>query len=169
MISTKKGDKGTSRNYSNDTLPKTDVLFETLGSIDELSSSLGVAYHYSRYQESIQSIQLKLQHIMSIIATNPDDPRRGRLVQITTEDIDALEQLEQSILEEFPLEPRFVLQGSDSSKEGAYLDMARAISRRVERQVLRFNEQYKRDDLDVVQAYLNRISDVLYIMARSTD
>lgn len=169
MISTKKGDSGTSRNYSNDVLPKTDVLFETLGTIDELSSMLGIAYHYSSYKKEIQSIQQQLQHIMSILATNDEDPRKERLTKITKEEIEALEQIEQTVLETCHIEPRFVLPGSDSSKEGAYLDMARAIARKVERQVLRFNETYKRDDLDMVLAYLNRTSDLLYILARSKD
>ncbi len=168
-ISTKKGDGGTSRNYSNDELPKTDILFETLGVIDELSSALGLASHYSRYDDYIRTIQLDLQHINSLIATRADDPRRGRLTVIDDETIERLEAWEQSILTECRIEPRFVLPGSESSKEGAYLDLARAISRRVERTVLRCVASYQRKDLDDVIRYVNRLSDLLFIMARSCD
>ena len=168
-ISTKKGDSGTSKNYSNEVLPKTDVLFETLGVIDELTSILGLCYHHSIYQEKIRMIQLDLQHIMSLIATNVDDENRRKLIPITKEDVQRLEQLEQIVLETCHIEPRFVLPGSDSSMEGAYLDMARSISRRVERVVLRFIEEKERKDLDDVMTYLNRLSDVLFILARSRD
>ena len=47
FISTTKGDKGTSKNYSNEEFSKSDILFDALGSLDELSSVLGVVYHYT--------------------------------------------------------------------------------------------------------------------------
>jgi len=168
-ISTKNGDKGTSRNYSNDIVPKTDLLFEALGSIDELSSMLGLAYHYSSYQSEIKEIQLDLQHINSMVATRIDDKNRSRLTLVTSDDITRLEHIEQTVLEECSIEPRFVLPGSDSTKEGAYLDVARSISRRTERVVLRFKETTERLDLQDACRYLNRLSDLLFIMARSRD
>lgn len=169
FISTKNGDGGTSRNYSNDTVPKIDILFDTLGSIDELSSMLGVTYHYSTYQQEIKDIQLDLQHIMSLIATRADDSRYHKLTHITAEDIERLEDLEQQILRECHIEPRFVLPGSESSEEGAYLDVCRSLTRRCERTVLKYIDRHQRLDLDKVKQYLNRLSDLLFIMARSKD
>lgn len=168
-ISTKKGDQGTSRNYSNDVLSKTDILFETLGSIDELSSMLGLVYHFSTYKEEIKTIQLDLQHINSLIATRKDDPNQSRLIQITDNDISRLERMEQQVLEDCKIEPKFVLPGSESTLEGAYLDVARSIARRVERVVLTFKAYEQRTDLDDVSRYMNRLSDLLFIMARSRD
>jgi cob(I)alamin adenosyltransferase len=169
FISTKNGDRGTSRNYSNDTVPKIDILFDTLGSIDELSSMLGVAYHVSSYKPEIKEIQLDLQHIMSVIATRADDSRYHKLVHITAEDIERLEGWEQRILKECHIEPRFVLPGSESTQEGAYLDVCRSLTRRCERTVLKYIDRYDRVDLDTVKQYLNRLSDLLFIMARSKD
>jgi cob(I)alamin adenosyltransferase len=169
IVSTKKGDTGMSRNYSNEKLHKTDTLFETLGSLDELSSSLGVAYHYVNEKKEIQMVQKDLQNIMSLIATNPNDKNYQKLVQIQIKDVNNLENIEQSILSKHPLKPRFVLPGSDSSVAGSYVDLSRSIARRTERQVLRFIGQYTRDDLALVMKYLNRLSDFLYIMARSYD
>lgn len=169
FISTKKGDGGTSRNYSNDTVLKTDILFDTLGTIDELSSMLGVTYHSSAYQEEIKQVQLDLQHIMSLIATRADDSRYHKLTHITPEDIERLEGWEQQILKDCHIEPRFVLPGSESSLEGAYLDVCRSLTRRCERTVLKYIEQHDRLDLDKVKQYLNRLSDLLFIMARSKD
>ncbi len=168
-ITTKKGDNGTSRNFSNDLLPKTDVLFDTLGAIDELTSMLGLVYHYTSLQEWITIIQLDLQHISSIIATRQDDDLYQRLIPITMTDLSRIEAWEQQLLDTAKIERRFVLPGSESTKEGAYLDVARSISRRAEREVLRFAQATKRDDLQSVLAYVNRLSDVLFIMARSCD
>ena len=169
-ISTKTGDKGFSRNYSNDKVLKTDLLFDTLGNIDELSSSLGVCFHHTTtYKMEIRNIQKDLQNIMSLVATNYPTPQYERLTKISEKDINNLENIEQSILNDNPLKPVFVLPGSDSSVEGSYLDLARAIARRCERTVLKFREINQRDDLETANRYLNRLSDLLYIMARSYD
>lgn len=169
MITTKKGDTGTTKNYSNVRMDKTDVLFDTLGHIDELSSMLGLVFHYSDYKEQIQTIQLDLQHINSLLATNPNDKHYPNLIAIRSADIDRIEEWEQHLLDTCEIERRFVLPGSESSKEGAYIDVARSISRRVERALLRFVKETTRQDLSDVLAYANRLSDLLFIMARSVD
>ena len=90
-ISTKTGDEGFSRNYSNDKLSKTDVLFDTVGNIDEFSSTLGVCFHQTTlYKKEIMNIQKDLQNIMSIIATNPEDKNYEKLTKIASKDINNL-------------------------------------------------------------------------------
>jgi len=169
-ISTKSGDEGFSRNYSNDKLKKTDILFETVGNIDEFNSLLGVCFHQTdKYKREIVNIQKDLQNIMSIIATNHEDKNYTKLTKIVVKDVNNLENIEQAILDEKPLQPRFVLPGSDSTVEGSYFDLSRAVARRCERSVIKFKEFNKRDDLGMVLKYLNRVSDLLFIMARSFD
>ena len=90
QISTKKGDKGTSRDYSNNEYPKDDIIFEILGNMDELTSMLGVTYHYSYFKEHIKEIQKRLQDINSQIATQ-EESRRSKLRVIKEEDIQDLE------------------------------------------------------------------------------
>lgn len=167
VISTKKGDKGTSKNYSNEEFSKSDLLFETLGTIDELSSHLGICYHTGRYQSEIRKIQKNLQDINSLIATSDAEVRNERLRPITEFDISFLETLEKTILEKCEISPSFVLPGSDTSMEGASFDLSRAIARRAERILVRFKSEHQRDDLSFVSAYINRLSDLLFIMARS--
>ena len=104
VISTTSGDKGLSKNYSNVQLPKSDILFETLGNIDELSSSLGIIYHMTEDQDIIRLIQTKLQNISSLIATSVDSPRREGLIKITSDDILVIEELEQRLLNETVIE-----------------------------------------------------------------
>ena len=167
VISTTSGDKGLSRNYSNVELSKSNILFETLGDIDELSSSLGIIYHMTEDKDIIRLMQTKLQNICSIIATSVDSSRRDSLKQITNDDILVLEELEQQLLNETVIEPLFVLPGSDTSKLGAQYDLSRAITRRAERSLVIFVEINRRNDLTYCLKYLNRLSDLLFIYARS--
>ena len=167
VISTTSGDKGLSRNYSNVELSKSNILFETLGNIDELSSSLGIIYHITKDQDIIRLMQTKLQNISSLIATSVDSTRRDSLVKITNDDILVIEELEQRLLNETVIEPLFVLPGSDTSKLGAQYDLSRAITRRAERSLVMFTEINRRRDLDYCLKYLNRLSDLLFIYARS--
>ena len=168
QISTKKGDGGFSKNYSNEAFPKDDILFETLGAMDELSSLLGLTYHYAQY-EKIKTIQNTLQACNSLIATNIETHKEtyDKLRQINELDINFLEEQEQELLSVKPLEPRFVLPGSEASLEGAYFDLARAVCRRTERTLVRFVNTYNREDLIYVKKYLNRLSDLLFILARN--
>lgn len=168
-ISTSAGDKGKSQNYSKEILPKTDLLFEALGSMDELSSFLGLTYHYSKV-EDLLAIQRILQTINSLMATNASsDPERyARLTKVTQADIDWIESIGEAMLQKQPLEPRFVLPGSETSLAGAYFDVARATSRRCERAIIRFVEDRKRTDLEIPLVFLNRLSDLLFLFARQS-
>jgi len=167
-ISTKKGDKGMSRNYSNEAFLKDDILFETLGTMDELSANLGLTYHFTNY-EMIKVFQRKIQDINAIIATNENVTKEqyDKLKPITSEDINALEEEAQRLLDLKPLEPRFILPGSEATKENAYFDIARTVCRRAERLIVHYEQASKRHDLDHVKAYINRLSDLLFILARN--
>lgn len=167
VISTTSGDRGVSKNYSNVELSKSNILFETLGNIDELSSNLGILYHMTDNKDVIRLIQQKLQSINSQIATSDDSARRDRLKKITNDDIKVVEELEQQVLDKTVIEPVFVLPGSDTSSVGAYYDLCRAVTRRVERSLVLFVEMNRRTDLDLSLKYLNRLSDLLFIYARS--
>ncbi len=167
-VSTKQGDKGSSKNYSNESLPKHDILFETLGTIDELSSVLGITFHHTHY-EQIKVIQRTLESINSLVATNPqsDAEKYASLRKITDDDIDFVESEEKKILAIKALEPKFHLPGSDTTPAGSYFDYSRTITRRAERMLVRFIANNERDDLDVPARYLNRLSDLMFLLARN--
>jgi cob(I)alamin adenosyltransferase len=168
QISTQYGDKGKTQNYSNEVLAKTDDLFEALGAIDECSSAIGLAYHHTKIDDFL-TIQKLLQTINSLLAVNPatDSERYGKLVKIGEWEIEWIEQRGEQLLEKKPLEPRFVLPGSESTLAGAYVDLARAIARRAERATIRFAENKRRSDLKIPLIFLNRLSDYLFLVARS--
>ena len=163
QISTAKGDKGTSVSYDNETYSKDDILFDTLGVIDELSSHLGLCFHHTNYIE-LKMIQQTLQDIMSLVATFDHD-RRNRLTSISESDVLLLEDTEKKYLETTEIGNQFVLPGTESVAS-AHLDIARTITRRAERKLVSFIEKYQRFDLFKSLKYINRLSDLLYIMAR---
>ena len=163
-ISTKLGDKGTSRNYSNKAFKKSDILFDTLGKMDELSSFMGLAYHHTKY-ENIKKIQRDLQDINSLIATLPETEVYPKLRQINEKDILWIEKEMQSMLDRKPIEPRFYLPGSEKTPYGAYIDVCRTLTRRAERRLNQFVEVHERTDLAFVKSYINRLSDFMFVLS----
>lgn len=163
-ISTKLGDTGTSKNFNNVEYSKSDILFEILGSLDELSSYLGLTYHFC-YDEGIKLIQIDLQNISSQIATSPDTDLYLKINKINIKSIEKLEREMEVLLEKNPLEARLYLPGSEKTKNGAYLDVCRTLTRRAERRLNEFINTHKRVDLDLVASYLNRLSDYLFILS----
>ncbi|MGD9964835.1 MAG: ATP:cob(I)alamin adenosyltransferase [Candidatus Izemoplasmatales bacterium] len=164
QIATKIGDSGSSKDFENRTFRKSHVLFETLGSIDEFSSFLGITYHYCKL-EFIKVIQMNLQNINSLIASEYDSDLYNILTQIKDEDVYILEEKIQSYLDKKPLEGRFYLPGSEKTKIGAYVDMSRTLARKAERQLIAFVDSQNRSDLEIAKKYLNRLSDYLFTLS----
>lgn len=164
QISTKKGDKGTSKNYSNEEFGKDDLVFEVLGTFDELSSLLGVVFHYVKYKDEIMEIQRLLQTINSMVATT-DSKRLESIERVEIADIKYLEDVEQRLLSNVSIERIFVLPGSETTKENAYIHLGRTVARRAERTLVRYIRFTQREDLYEAVSYINRLSDLLFIMA----
>jgi len=166
QISTKTGDTGTSKNFVNETFEKDDILFEILGSMDTLSSFIGLSYHYHEL-DFLKIIQTELQTINALIATNPKHVLYQKIQKVSCEDIELLENNMQALLTEHPIEPHFYLPGSETSLGGAYLDVSRSICRKTERTLVHFIKTANREDLSDALKYLNRLSDYLFVLVRS--
>jgi len=168
QVSTKMGDQGFSANYVNVKFRKDNILFDVLGTSDELSSWLGLTYHYAKY-EPILDIQKALQSMNSLIASTPVKVQGGpgKIEAWSETYLQFVEEEEQRLLTLHPIEGRFVLPGSEASLPGAYFDMARAICRRAERKVVKYINESGRDDLWSVLKYINRLSDLLFVLART--
>lgn len=164
QIATKKGDDGESRDYAGNVHPKNDPLFECLGTIDELSSSLGLSYHYC-HEPSIKHIQRILQKIASLVATPAGHTLREKIDPVTEDDIAFLETSIQHELDAKDIEPVFALPGSEQSKRGAHLNMSRAVTRRCERVFAGFIAEKDDPALNRALSFLNRLSDYLYVLA----
>ncbi|MDK2783635.1 MAG: cob(I)alamin adenosyltransferase [Thermococcaceae archaeon] len=156
-ITTKTGDKGTTGIFTGERIVKFAPIIEANGTIDELSSFLGEAKHYldEELKEILEKIQVELYSLMAEIAS------KGEYKKIGEEEIRHLEGLIKKFEGEVKLEG-FVVPGATLGS--AKLDVCRAVARRAERKVAKVVLEYGIGE-DVLK-YLNRLGDLLFIMAR---
>ncbi len=163
-IYTKQGDKGASGlTKNNKKISKTDVVFEVLGTLDELSASLGFL-HASKLTE-IKTLVLEIQSDLFLIGSYVAGNKiTGEMAEAWQKKITKTEQkIDYYEKKNSPLQ-NFILPGG--SLESSYLHLSRAISRRLERIFVRYHNTGRRSDLKVIEEYLNRLSDLLFVMAR---
>ncbi|KAI7899856.1 Adenosylcobalamin biosynthesis, ATP:cob(I)alamin adenosyltransferase-like protein [Cokeromyces recurvatus] len=172
-IYTKTGDKGTSGLYNGERRDKDDVIFEALGTTDELTSNIGLSTEFLMDYtwgldliKQLTTIQCNLQDIGSNIATPREHSNAVRLAQ-TRFDPDKVHvtQLENWIDEydkKLPKLTKFIL--PSGGKPSASLHVTRSVCRRAERRV----QPLTRDGMceESVGVYLNRLSDFLFVAAR---
>lgn len=161
-IYTKNGDAGKTTLMNGISVSKSDDRIELLGTIDELSSHIGLAKVIadSSLSERLSRIQKELMQIMAGIADprNPDH-------RFTKEEILALEEEIDHLEDSFPRAKEFVLYGG--CEQSARLDVARAVARRAERRFRKVSQNYGADSK--AMQYINRLSDYLYVAARYAD
>jgi cob(I)alamin adenosyltransferase len=157
-IYTKKGDRGKSKILNSQfSIFKNEQIFTAIGSIDELNSVLGVcrAYSSDRYfVKLITQIQSNLLVTGSVLAGSKLKIRELVIRELEKE-IDKLEK-------KLPQLTNFILPGGNLL--ASHLHFARSVCRRVEREVVAFSRTTKVDPL--ISAYLNRLSDFLFVQAR---
>ncbi|HVT90178.1 MAG TPA: cob(I)yrinic acid a,c-diamide adenosyltransferase [Tepidisphaeraceae bacterium] len=160
-IYTKKGDDGSTGLLGGQRLRKCEHRLECTGTVDELNAALGlaaIALHRDT-AELIQPIQNELFVIGSLLGSARPQPDLPRLEETS------IKRLEQQIdAAEAQLSPlaNFILPGG--TEAAARLHVARTICRRAERNVVEFAE--KNPVPPAVIAYLNRLSDWLFVQAR---
>jgi cob(I)alamin adenosyltransferase len=177
-IYTRKGDTGTTGLlFGGDRISKADLRTDAYGTTDEAVSALGLARASigaatDRTESRLDDLTLRLQRELFVVgaelATHPD--RRDRLtdgVSRVTADMTAALEREIDELEALVEQPtEFVLPGE--SMTGAALDLARSTIRRAERRAVALAETGGLPDSQVVP-YLNRLADLLFVMARAAD
>ena len=161
-IYTKTGDGGSTSLANGVRVLKSDDRIELLGTIDELSSHMGLAKVAapSEMKAQLSMLQQELISIMAGVA-NP----RERKYKVNPEQIAYLETEIDRIESAFPRVKEFVLYGG--CELSARLDVARAVARRAERGFKRVANRYGADA--AAMKYMNRLSDFLYVSAIYTD
>lgn len=161
------GDTGMTSLASGQRVRKDSVRLEAYGTVDEFSSHLGLLEAFGinppQLAALFRNIQNKLFNIGAYLATEPSDADpQPRPFGIDTSDIAALEEAIDSI--DARLEPMrcFILPGGCA--ESAQAHVARTVSRRAERRILTLAAQSYVDP--VVLTYFNRLSDLLFAVAR---
>lgn len=167
-IYTKLGDDGSTGLLFGGRVSKADPLVDTLGALDEAAAALGLARATSTdpdQQAIILSVQRGLFVAAADLAANPH--ARDRLVEgisaVTVSMVARIEDAIDQLVADHPLRPVFVVPGTTMAS--AALDLARTVLRRAERRLVAYR-QSGRDSNPNVLAYLNRASDLLYVLAR---
>jgi len=164
-IYTKKGDSGNTSLGGGQTVAKDSLRVQVYGTIDELNSQLGVALSSGltpSLAETLSAIQNDLFDLGSDLCFLEADKKQYEIPQIEARHVRKLETLiDEMVAIVGPLE-NFILPGGTLS--AAHLHVARTICRRVERDT----STLMRDEEigTYVLPYLNRLSDVLFVMAR---
>jgi cob(I)alamin adenosyltransferase len=167
-IYTKTGDDGTTGLLYGGRISKADAATEAYGSVDEAVAALGLARAFAKDEglsDGLLRIQRELFVVGADLATNPDE--RDRLEPgvslVTDEMVERLETWIDELVAAHPLPNAFVVPGANPIS--ATLDVARSIVRRAERRVVEIRDAGA-DVNDALLRYLNRLSDVLFVLAR---
>jgi cob(I)alamin adenosyltransferase len=167
------GDKGMTGLFSGERVPKSHLRVEANGALDELNSFLGalaaaLSEDHPALVDEIQGVQSQLLQMGAWLATTPDSSSADHLEEITTEPIRALELAIGTMEKELPALKGFILPGGNMT--AAWAHVARTVCRRAERRVVRLldgSEGGKSGgQLLNITAYLNRLSDYLFVLAR---
>ena len=167
-IYTKTGDLGETSLFDSTRVSKSHPRVDAYGEVDELNALLGTVGASGidvDLNTEIETIQKELFAIGARLA----DPQsriaeRVKKAVVTEKDVERLEHMIDNLEAEVPPLRRFILPGGSSS--GAILHQARTVCRRVERRVVALGA----DAVDaIVIVYLNRLSDLLFVMARAAN
>lgn len=164
-IYTKKGDDGTTALGGGQRVPKDELRVQVYGTVDELNSQIGVALAMGlcdRLTEVLSSIQNELFDLGSDLCFLEEDKAKFPLPQIELRHVQRLEALIDEMTGVVgPLE-NFILPGG--SLGAAQLHVARTVCRRAEREATTLARESGVGEY--VLAYLNRLSDALFVMSR---
>jgi cob(I)alamin adenosyltransferase len=161
------GDDGFTGVLGRDRVPKYAIRPEAYGTVDEVSAFLGLARAHARddrVRGLIVSVQRDLYSLMGDLATVPESATRPPWLSANR--LDWLEAETDALGAEVEMPKAFIVPGD--SPAGATLEVARTVTRRAERLVARLaHEGELRDDTPL--KYLNRLSSLLFVLARVED
>lgn len=166
-IYTRKGDDGTTGLFYGGRVAKDSPRIELNGAVDEAQAVLGTARAEAGAGTDLDQMLVRLERemyvLMAEVATAPANRRKLKpgTSLVTAEMVEALEQRIDELSSRFPAIKDFVIPGHDRVAAG--LDMARTVTRRAERDALAVFEP---GSDSFVGRYLNRLSDLLWTMAR---
>jgi cob(I)alamin adenosyltransferase len=168
-IYTRTGDAGDTGLFGGGRVAKSHPRVEAYGDVDELNATIGFARSIEqmpRIDEVLVPIQRDLFAIGALLAT-PDREKMKQHLEKARVDEDRISQLEQAIDDgDAELEPlrSFIVPGG--TPKAAALHVARTVCRRAERRVVALSEAGADEIPGVVVIYLNRLSDLLFTLAR---
>ncbi|MFY9268962.1 MAG: cob(I)yrinic acid a,c-diamide adenosyltransferase [Candidatus Manganitrophaceae bacterium] len=164
-VYTRTGDDGTTGLGSNQRVPKDSARIEAYGEVDELNSQIGAAVAAglaAPLPEILGGIQNDLFHLGSDLCIPEAEKAHLQVPRIEQRHVDALERAIDRLSEELASLPNFILPGG--SVGSAQLHISRTVCRRAERRLITLRRAEPVGPQTV--PYLNRLSDLLFVMAR---
>jgi len=160
-----KGDGGETSLLGGQRVPKYDSRPDTYGTLDEASSTLGVARAMTNDQK-IKNLLLDVQKDLLImgaeLSTLPEDIQK-LLRRIEETDVRRLEELIDELQKNVQLKNEFIYPGG--TQISAQIDVGRTIIRRAERKAAKLKAEGQVDNANI-HKYLNRLADMLFVLAR---
>jgi cob(I)alamin adenosyltransferase len=171
-MTTRRGDDGKSEILGGPRMGKNEPVFAVLGDVDELTSAIGVAKALilrdhpgqGALADALNGVQADLVRVGTDVATPESRAKRGNSGAITAADTERLEEIEKKYKTDLESRREFIIPGADLA--GAQVDVSRAVCRRAERQLVSYISQRNVKHLGHCVSYLNRLSDLLYVVAR---
>ncbi len=166
-IYTKTGDAGETSLFGGTRVSKTDLRVAAYGDVDELNAHLGFA-RASTTDPEIATELLQLQRDLFAVGAQLADPQERIAAHVSKAvlregDVLRLEQLIDRLDAELPALKQFILAGGSTC--GASLHVARAVCRRAERAIVALAPDVE----PVLLQYINRLSDLLFVLARTVN
>lgn len=189
-IYTKKGDTGTTSLYDGTKVTKNNIIIQSVGDLDELNTEIGTILSYYninnndidqnniKYYELLSNIQNEIFDMGAILA---NDPNKDKFLKLKLFDIENnfIEKIELYIDEMTAILPQlsnFILPGGNLFISSIH--KARTVCRRAERNITLFKhdilnlysdtDQNSIENINRCLAYINRLSDYLFTLARFT-
>ena len=160
---TRRGDDGTTDLGNKQRVEKSSLRIEVLGTLDELNSLLGMAVAHgipASNQELLQELQRQLLTLGSELAQAQKPVTTEGKVHFLEQQLDMLDR-------ELPPLTGFILPGGTPA--GATLHLARTVCRRAERRLCRLADQSGEELNPMAVPFLNRLSDLLFVLARNVN
>lgn len=165
-IYTRTGDKGETGLGGGSRVSKDTLRVEAYGSVDELNSVLGLARSFLNdveFDSILQNLQRELFTVGADLAA--PDPNAPGVPRVDQGMIDSVERTIDKLEGELPPLKAFILPGG--TQGAALLHFARSVARRAERRIVALNNVEKLSDSLI--PYINRLSDLLFVLARAAN
>lgn len=169
-IYTRTGDEGATGLFGGGRVPKDDPRVEAYGSVDELNSVLGLVGallddRAGEWREPLRRIQSDLFTIGALLATPEAGKGKPKVPELDRRRVAEMEEWIDQLDEDLPPLRSFILPGG--SPLAAHLHFSRTVCRRAERRAVALSHKVEVEPQILV--YLNRLSDLLFVLARSAN
>jgi cob(I)alamin adenosyltransferase len=167
-IYTRGGDDGTTGLLYGGRVDKSDPRTEAYGTTDEAVAALGMARVFIA-DSLLADLVLRLQRELFVVgaelatATQNSHKLRPGVTKVTAEMVDALEEAIDDYVGRIRMPEEFIVPGE--SRGSSFLDFARTVIRRAERQTVAMDRAGMLGDREAVR-YLNRLADLVFVLAR---